>query len=371
MVEQISKRIFNFSAGPCVLPKEILLTAQAELLNWHGSGVSVMEMSHRSKEFISIAQQTEKDFRDLMGVPKNFKIFFTAGGATGQFSAIPYNLLNGKTNVNYITTGAWSEGAIKEAKKIATTVTEAWGDSGKNYNKVPEPSTWTIDKESAYFHYCDNETIHGVEFNNFPFEKVEGMTLVCDMSSNMCSRPVDWDKYGLVYAGAQKNIGPAGINFTIIREDLIGNQRADTPIIMDYKTIAGAPNQMHNTPSCFAIYMAGLNLAHMNKMGGLPHYTELAAKRSSTLYNFIDNSDGYYTNPVAVSDRSRMNIPFRVKCDPKLEDKFLAEAQVEGFIELKGHRSVGGCRASCYNAMPLEGVEALVEFMKKFKTANP
>ncbi len=325
-------------------------------------------MSHRSKEFIEIAEQAEKNFREFLNVPKNYEVFFFQGGATMQFSAIPYNLLKDKTKVNYITTGAWSESAIKEAKRIATAV-EAWPESGSKFTTIPDVSTWHIDKEAAYFHYCDNETIHGVEFKDFPFEAIGDTTLVCDASSNIGTRPIDWEKYGVVYAGSQKNLGPAGVCVVVVRQDLIGHQRADTPVLFDWKTFKAAPNKFHNTPACYPIYVTGLNLALMNK-NGLQYYQDLAEKRSSLLYNYIDGSDGYYTNPVDVRYRSRTNIPFRVKCDAKLEEKFLKEAGEHGLIELKGHRSVGGCRASCYNAMPLEGVEALVNFMKKFREEN-
>lgn len=253
-----------------MLPKEVLKQSQEELMSWHHSGVSVMEMSHRSKEFMAIAEQAEKDFRDFLNVPKNYQVFFFQGGASMQFSAIPYNLLKDKTKVNYITTGAWSEAALKEAKKIATVV-EAWPESKSNYTTIPETSTWNIDKEAAYFHYCDNETIHGVEFNNFPFEAVEGLTLVCDMSSNIGTRPIDWEKYGVVYAGAQKNLGPAGVCVVVVREDLIGHQRPDTPLLFDWKAFLNAPSKMHNTPACWPIYVTGLNLAHMKK-NGLQHY---------------------------------------------------------------------------------------------------
>jgi phosphoserine aminotransferase len=328
-----------------------------------------MEMSHRSKDFIQIAEQAEKDFRELLGVPQNYQVFFFQGGATMQFSAIPFNLTKDNKKVNYLTTGAWSEQAFKEAKKVCQP-NEVWADSGSKFTTVPNPDTWKIEADAAYFHYCDNETIHGVEFNDFPFEKVAGTTLVCDMSSNIGTRPIDWEKYGVVYAGAQKNLGPAGVCVVVVREDLIGHQRPDTPILFDWKAFRDAPTKFHNTPSCWPIYVTGLNLAYMKNLG-LAHFHELANKRSSMLYDYIDNSEGYYSNPVDPKYRSRTNIPFRVKKDEKLENKFLAEAQKEGLIELKGHRSVGGCRASCYNAMPIEGVEALVAFMKKFREENP
>ena len=236
---------------------------------------------------------------------------------------------------------------------------------------MPAADQWQVDPEASYFHYCDNETIHGVEFNDFPFDKIpEGVTLVADMSSNFATRPIDWSKHGVVYAGAQKNLGPAGVCVVVVREDLVGNQRPDTPILFDWKLFRDAPTKFFNTPACYPIYVTGLNLAHMNKHG-LQHYQDLAARRASLLYDYIDSTEGYYTNPVDPKNSSRTNIPFRVKKDEKLENKFLAEAQKLGLIELKGHRSVGGCRASVYNAMPIEGVEALVSFMKRFREENP
>lgn len=290
-----------------------------------------------------------------------------------QFSAIPYNLLGGERKFGqYLTTGAWSEAAIKEAKKISAPV-EVWPTSGGKFNTVAPSSEWQISKDAAYFHYCDNETIHGVEFPQaFPFELIpEDQPLICDMSSNFCSRPVSWEKYACVYAGAQKNVGPAGVCISVIRDDIIGtHMRKDTPLLFDWKAFRDAPTKMHNTPACYPIYVAGLNLAHMKKLGGLPHLEAEAQRKSSLLYDFIDASSDYYSNPVDKAYRSRMNIPFRVKKDEKLEAKFLKEAAEHGLIELKGHRSVGGCRASIYNAMPYEGVEALVNFMKKFRDEN-
>lgn len=316
--------VFNFSAGPCILPQEVLRQAQEEMMDWHGSGVSVMEMSHRSKEFISIAEQAEKDLRELLAIPQNYHVFFFQGGASMQFSAIPFNLTKDKTKTSYLTTGAWSEQAIKEAKKVCQ-ASEVCPEH-KTFNTVPAADTWQVDPEASYFHYCDNETIHGVEFNDFPFEKVPaGVNLVCDMSSNFATRPIDWAKYGLVYAGAQKNLGPAGVCVVVVREDLVGQQRPDTPILFDYKTFRDAPTKFHNTPACYPIYVTGLNLAHMNKQG-LQHYQDLAGRRASMLYDYIDNSEGYYSNPVEPKYRSRTNIPFRVKKDDKLETKFLAEA---------------------------------------------
>lgn len=376
MVETSGKKIFNFSAGPCVLPKEVLQQAADEMLDWHGSGVSVMEMSHRSKEFIEITEKAERDFRDLMNMPKTgYQLFFFQGGASMQFSAIPYNMLGGeKKTGNYLTTGAWGESAFKEAKKLCAPV-EVWADSGAKFNTVPSVAKWQINKDAAYFHYCDNETIHGVEFpgaDKFPFDAVPtGMPLICDMSSNFCSRPIAWEKYAVVYAGAQKNVGPAGVCINVIRDDIIGkNMRKDTPLLFDWKTFRDAPTKFHNTPACYPIYVCGLNLAYMKRQGGLPHLEAEATRKSKLLYDFIDSSSDYYSNPVDPSFRSRMNIPFRVRKDEKLENKFLKEAQEVGLIELKGHRSVGGCRASIYNAMTYEGVDALVNFMKKFRDEN-
>jgi len=245
-----------------------------------------------------------------------------------------------------------------------------WPDSANKFNTIPDPDKWVVDNDSAYFHYCDNETIHGVEFPEFPYDKVGDLTLVCDMSSNFCSRPINWEKYGVVYAGAQKNVGPAGVTVAVIRDDLIGHHRPDTPVMCDWKTFLNAPNTFHNTPVCWSIYVCGLNIAHMKK-NGIQHYVDLAEKRSKMLYDYIDASSDYYSNPVDPRYRSRMNIPLRVKKDDALETKFLKEAAEAGLIELKGHRSVGGCRASCYNAMPIEGVEALINFMKKFRDENP
>jgi phosphoserine aminotransferase len=373
MVES-SKTIYNFSAGPCVLPKAVLRQAQEEMLDWHGSGVSVMEMSHRSKEFVEIVERAERDFRELMDLPKSgYTVFFFQGGASMQFSAIPYNLLGGEKKFgSYLTTGAWSEAAIKEAKKWSAPA-EVWTTSGGKYTTVPPVSEWQVNPEAAYFHYCDNETIHGVEFpQDFPFEAVpEGQALISDMSSNFCSRPVAWDRYGYVYAGAQKNVGPAGVCISVVRDDLIGtHMRKDTPLLCDWKAFRDAPSKFHNTPACYPIYVCGLNLAYMRGLGGLPHLESEAKRKSQLLYDLIDSSSEYFSNPVDPRYRSRMNVPFRVKKDEKLEGKFIKEAQEAGLIELKGHRSVGGCRASIYNAMPYEGVETLVNFMKKFRDEN-
>ena len=373
MVESTKKTIHNFSAGPCCLPKEVLQKAQEELLDWNGTGVSVMEMSHRGKSFVSIAEKAKADLTTLLKIPDNFTIFFFQGGASLQFSAIPLNLFGDTEGpgANYLTTGTWSQGAIGEAKKYGN-ITEVANNKEAKYSTVADPADWKIDDKAKYFHYCDNETIQGFEFAEFPYDKVpEGQTLVCDMSSNFCSREIDFSKYGVIYAGAQKNVGPAGICISIVRNDLIGGHRKDTPMLCDWATFSKAANTFHNTPACWPIYMCGLNLAHMIEKGGIPAMNEAAVKRSTTLYKFIDESDGYYANTVEAKYRSRMNIPFRICTNEDLENKFIKEAAEEGMIELKGHRSVGGCRASLYNAMTQEGVEALVAFMGKFKAGNP
>lgn len=327
-----------------------------------------MEMSHRGASFKEIIADAEKDFRELMSVPEDYEVFFFQGGASLQFSAIPYNLLKDNKKANYLVTGSWSKAAIKEAKKYGE-ITEVI-EPLSAYTGCPGLSDWKYESDAAYFHFCDNETIYGVEFNDFPYEELKDQTIVCDMSSNFCSRPVDWTKYGVVYAGAQKNVGPAGIAIVVVRKDLIGKQREDTPLLCDWETFSKAPTKCHNTPSCWAIYMAGLNFKYMLKKG-LDKIEEEANAKSKLLYDAIDGSDGYYVNPVDVKMRSRMNVPFRVKSDDDVEKKFIAEATAAGLIELKGHRSVGGCRASIYNGMPIEGVQALVDFMAKFKEENP
>lgn len=336
-------------------------------------GLSVMEMSHRSKAFTTLAEKARSDLKQLLSVPDNFTIFMFQGGASLQFSAICYNLLQDgeKQKTNYLQTGTWSQGAFGEAKKYCDP-NEVANNKGSGYTQLADPSEWNIAEDAKYFHYCDNETIQGFEFNEFPFEKVpEGQTLVCDMSSNFCSKPIDWSKYGVVYAGAQKNVGPAGVTIVIARNDLIPGHRSDTPMLCDWEKFAGAVNTFHNTPCCWSIYMCGLNIEHMLEQGGLAKMQANAVERSQMLYNYIDSSEGYYSNKVDAKYRSRINIPFRVCEDEALEAKFLAEATQANLIDLKGHRSVGGCRASLYNAMPLAGVNALIDFMTQFKANNP
>jgi phosphoserine aminotransferase len=353
--------IYNFSAGPAVLPKAVLQQAQAELLDWHGSGMSVMEMSHRGKEYMGIHAQAEADLRELMGIPANYKVLFLQGGAHLQFSMIPLNLLRGKTSVDYVNTGEWSKKAIGEAKKFAN-VNVVADNKDKNCTYVPAFDTWKLDKDAAYVHYTPNETIGGVEFNWIP--KTGDVPLVADMSSNILSRQIDVSKFGLIYAGAQKNIGPAGLTLVIVREDLVGHADARLPTMMDYKTHADNES-MYNTPPTYGIYMAGLVFQWLKKNGGIAAIEANNIAKANLLYAAIDGSNGFYNCPVAKADRSRMNVPFTLK-DANLDGDFLKQAEARGLLQLKGHRSVGGMRASIYNAMPLAGVQALADFMGEF-----
>ncbi|MEK7811044.1 MAG: 3-phosphoserine/phosphohydroxythreonine transaminase [Pseudomonadota bacterium] len=353
--------IYNFSAGPAVLPKEVLQQAQAELLDWHGSGMSVMEMSHRGKEYMGIHAQAEADLRELLGIPANYKVLFLQGGAHLQFSMIPLNLLRGKTSVDYVNTGEWSKKAIGEAKKFAG-VNVVADNKDKNCTYVPAFNTWKLDKDAAYVHYTPNETIGGVEFNWIP--QTGDVPLVADMSSNILSRQIDVTKFGLIYAGAQKNIGPAGLTLVIVREDLVGHADARLPTMLDYK-IHADNESMYNTPPTYGIYMAGLVFQWLKKNGGIAAMEKNNIAKANLLYAAIDGSNGFYNCPVAKDDRSRMNVPFTLK-DAGLDGDFLKQADARGLLQLKGHRSVGGMRASIYNAMPLAGVQTLVDFMNEF-----
>lgn len=353
--------IYNFSAGPAVLPKAVLQQAQAELLDWQGSGMSVMEMSHRGKEYMSIHAQAEADLRELLGIPANYKVLFLQGGASLQFSMVPLNLLRGKTTADYVNTGEWSEKAIAEAKKFCN-VNVVADNKDRNCTYVPAFDTWKLNRDAAYVHYTPNETIGGVEFNWVP--QTGEVPLVADMSSNILSRPIDVAKFGLIYAGAQKNIGPAGLTLVIVREDLLGQAASGTPTMLDYKTHADN-DSMYNTPPTFAIYMAGLVFQWLKKNGGIAAMEKQNIAKAQLLYDAIDASNGFYNCPVNKADRSRMNVPFTLK-DAALDGDFLKQAATRGLLQLKGHRSVGGMRASIYNAMPLEGVQALVDFMNDF-----
>ena len=357
-------QIYNFSAGPAVLPKEVLLTAQQEMLDWHGSGMSVMEMSHRGKEFMSIAAEAEADLRELMNVPSNYKVLFLQGGAHSQFSMIPMNLLRGKKVADYLDTGIWSRKAIDEAARYCE-VNVVASSKDKNYTYAPSQDAWKLNPNAAYVHYTSNETIGGVEM--FWTPKTGDVPLVCDMSSHILSRPIDVSQYGLIYAGAQKNIGPAGLTIVIVREDLIGETLARTPTMFDYKTHADNES-MYNTPPTYGIYMAGLVFKWLKAKGGLAAMEKTNIEKAGLLYDYLDQSD-FYHSPIAVENRSRMNIPFTLK-NSELDAAFLKQAQDNGLLQLKGHKLVGGMRASIYNAMPIEGVKALISFMQAFEKAN-
>ena len=353
-------RVYNFSAGPAVLPEEVLIRARDEMLDWRASGMSVMEMSHRGKEFISIARKAEADLRELMAIPPNYKILFLQGGATAQFAAVPMNLLRGRRKADYVNTGHWSKRAIAEAKKYCE-VHIAASSEDRNFSYVPPQERWELSSDAAYVHITSNETIGGVEYHWIP--DTGDVPLVADASSHILSRPIDVSRFGLIYAGAQKNIGPAGLAIVIVREDLIGAALPITPAIFDYK-VQAENESMLNTPPTFALYMAGLVFEWLKEKGGLAAMERINLEKARLLYDLLDSSD-FYASPVAKADRSRMNVPFTLK-DPALEEEFLRQAKAHGLVQLKCHRSVGGMRASIYNAMPIEGVRALVEFMRDF-----
>ena len=357
-------RIFNFSAGPATLPLEVLETARDELTNWHGSGMSVMEMSHRGKEYMSIHAEAEADLRTLLGIPANYKVLFLQGGATAQFAMVPMNLLRGKAAADYLNTGEWSKKAIKEAKKFGQ-VNIVASSEDRNFSYAPAFSTWTLDPNAAYVHITSNETIGGVEIFDTP--DTGNVPLVADMSSNILSRPIDVSKYGLIYAGAQKNIGPAGVTVVIVREDLLGQTVPGTPTVFDYKVQAEAES-MYNTPPTYGIYIAGLVFKHLLAKGGLVAMEAQNRAKAKLIYDLLDASS-LYQSPVALENRSLMNIPFTLK-DAALDEDFLKQAKAAGLAQLKGHKSVGGMRASIYNAMPVEGVQALVAFMKDFEKSH-
>ncbi len=357
-------QIYNFSAGPAVLPKAVLAQVQSELLDWHGSGMSVMEMSHRGKEFMQIASEAEADLRELLSIPDNYKVLFLHGGGSAQFGMIPMNLLRDKKTTDYIYTGQWSKKAIAEAKKYCD-VNVAASSEDKGFSYAPASSTWKLNPNAAYVHYTSNETIGGVEIFETP--DTGAVPLVADMSSHILSRPVDVSKYALIYAGSQKNIGPAGLSIVIVRDDLIGETLAGTPSMYDYKVHADN-GSMYNTPPTFAIYVAGMVFKMLKANGGLAAMEKTNIQKSTMVYDYLDRTD-FYNCPTALENRSRMNIPFTLK-DNALDESFLKEAKENGLLQLKGHRSVGGMRASIYNAMPLAGVQALVEFMKGFEKSH-
>jgi phosphoserine aminotransferase len=357
-------RVFNFSPGPATLPEPVLRQAASEMLDWNGSGMSVMEMSHRGKEFIGIHAQAESLLRELMGIPANYKVLFMQGGAIGENAIVPMNLIGRTGAADYVLTGDWSKKSAKEAAHFGKINIAASGEASK-FTAVPKQPAWTLDPNAAYVHICSNETIGGVEFHWTP--DTGKVPLVADMSSNILSRPMDVSKYGLIYAGAQKNMGPSGLTIVIVRDDLIGHSLPITPSAFDYKQQA-ENDSMYNTPPTYAIYIAGLVLQHVKAQGGMQAMEEHNRAKAALLYEFLDNSR-FFSNNVAREDRSLMNVPFFLK-DKALDEEFLKGAQARGMIQLKGHRSVGGMRASIYNAMPIEGVKALVAYMKEFEVAH-
>ncbi len=358
------KRAFNFSAGPAALPTEVLLQAQAELPDYQGKGLSVMEMSHRSDEFIEIAQTAEANLRQLLAVPSNYKVLFLGGGASLQFAAVPLNLMTATQSADYIHTGAWSEKAIAEARRLGN-VNVAANAEDANFSYIPDRASWQLQADAAYVHICANETIGGVEFHEFP--DTGAVPLVADMSSTILSRPLDVSRFGLIYAGAQKNIGPAGLTIVLIREDLVGKARPGTPSLLDY-----APqvknDSMYNTPPTYSWYIAGLVFKWILAQGGLEAMAVLNKRKADKLYSLIDNSN-FYNAPVAKANRSWMNVPFTL-ADEKLDKPFLAGAEAAGLLNLKGHRSVGGMRASIYNAVPEAAVDALLDYMQAFERSH-
>jgi len=359
-----SKRVFNFNAGPGTLPLEVLEKAQAELLDFKGTGMSVMEISHRSKEFEAVIQTAEADLRELLGIPANYKIMFLQGGATLQFAMLPMNLRAAGASADYVVTGTWSKTAIKEAQKLGAARAAA-NTEKEGFSCLPD--NLDLDPNAAYLHFTSNETIHGVEFPTEP-TPLAGVPLVCDTSSDFISRPVDVSKYALIYAGAQKNAGPAGVTVVIARDDMLERTPANLPVMLDYKTLA-ASGSLHNTPPAFAIYIVGLVFQWAKKIGGVAEIQKINRKKADVIYDTIDQSGGFYRGHTVPEARSVMNITFRLPSE-ELEDTFAKEAKSNDLIGLKGHRSVGGMRASIYNAMSTEGAEELVKFMKEFQKKN-
>ncbi|KAJ7550652.1 hypothetical protein O6H91_07G111100 [Diphasiastrum complanatum] len=364
--QEYGSRVINFAAGPAILPANVIKKAQSELYNWRGSGMSIMEMSHRGKEFLSVIQQAEADLRDLLKIPENYEVLFLQGGATTQFSAIPLNLCTSDDTADFIVTGSWGDKAFKEAQKYCKGKV-VWTGKAEKYSSIPNQSELNVTVGAKYLHICANETIHGVEYKDYPSTGNDTL-LVADMSSNFCSKPVDVSKFGLIYAGAQKNIGPAGVTIVIVRKDLIGKAQPSTPIMMDYK-IHSENRSLYNTPPCFAIYMCGLVFGDLLSQGGLEAIERKNVEKAELLYDAIDASEGFYKCPVEKNVRSLMNVPFTM-ATPEMEAQFIKEASAQGMVQLKGHRSVGGIRASIYNAMPRAGVERLVAHMKAFQARH-
>lgn len=362
-------RVYNFSAGPATLPAEVLTEAAAEMLDWHGCGMGVMEMSHRGKEFGAILATAEADLRELMAIPAHYKVLFLQGGATQQFAEIPLNLLDGGS-ADYLVTGSWSKKAYKEAQRVVAgrgAVRVAGSTEAEGFHRFLAADELALDPAARYLHVCTNETIHGVEVHDDCASLVGSVPLVADMSSHLLSRQVDVSRYGLIYGGAQKNIGPSGLVLVIVREDLLGRAARDIPTVMDYAVMA-ENGSMLNTPPTYAIYIAGLVFQWMKRLGGLAAMEAINVEKARRLYEFIDAS-GFYENRVAPAARSRMNVPFLLR-NETLNEAFLAGAREAGLVQLKGHKSVGGMRASIYNAMPLEGVVALIDYMRDFARSN-
>jgi phosphoserine aminotransferase len=360
----MTKRVFNFNAGPGALPLEVLEQAQAELLDFKGTGMSVMEMSHRSKEFEAVIQGAEADLRTLLGIPSNYKVLFQQGGASLQFTMLPMNLLPAGASADYIVTGVWGKTALKEAGKLGK-VRAAANTEANGFTSFPE--ALELDPNAAYLHFTSNETIHGIEYFTEPTPPT-GVPLICDASSDFISHPIDVSKYGLIYAGAQKNAGPSGVTIVIVRDDLLERVPANLPVMLDYKAQA-ATGSMHNTPPSFSVYMVGLVFKWALQSGGLVEIEKVNRKKADLVYGAIDNSGGFYRGHAQPAARSLMNIPFRLPSE-ELEETFAKEAKSAGLIGLKGHRSVGGMRASIYNAMTVEGTQALVNFMAEFQRKN-
>jgi phosphoserine aminotransferase len=366
-----SRSVVNFSAGPSALPYEVLEVAQRELINFGDLGLSVMEISHRSATFSKIINQAENSVRELLQVPENYKILFLQGGGNGQFSAVAMNLINRKPkrSADYLVTGYWSDRAALEAKKYGNVNYVL--PKMERYDHIPPVEQWNLDTEASYVFICDNETIHGVEFNQEFYDLFGNVPLVADCSSNLFTRQIDVSKFGLIFAGAQKNFGPAGVTLVIVREDLLGHQLAECPTIFDYKIQAGN-NSLFQTPPTFGIYMCGLVFEWLKRHGGMEQITKVNQTKASLVYDTIDNSNGFFFSPVNKSSRSRTTIPFRIcdangKPDEKLEKEFMQEGEKRHLRELKGHRSVGGIRAAIFNALSLEEVQTLVDYMREFQ----
>lgn len=356
-------RKYNFCAGPAALPEAVLKQAQEDLLNWQGAGLSLMEMSHRSAEVVGVAEEAEQDLRQLLNISDDYAVLFLQGGASTQFSAVPLNLLGDKTTADYVNTGQWSKKAIKEAGRFCD-VNVVASSEDTNFSTIPSFTDWKLNKDAAYLHYTPNETIGGVEFFWTPEVDVP---IVADMSSTILSRPIDVSKFGVIYCGAQKNIGPAGLTIAIVKKELMGNSSAHCPTMLDYKTAADN-DSMYNTPPTFAIYLAGLVFQWLKDQGGLQAMETINRRKAEKLYSYIDDS-GFYANPVELESRSLMNIPFTL-ANAELDKPFLAGAEEAGLLNLKGHRSVGGMRASIYNAVSEEAVDALIAYMKDFAKNN-